>query len=76
MRHAGEQRPEGGHLLALVQGLARVTISRGKIVWMAGELRTERGAGRYVKRPAFTPMFEALKRQAGQRAPQPVARAA
>ena len=34
-----------------------------------------RGAGRYVKRPAFAPVFEALKRQAKLHVPQPVARA-
>jgi len=59
-----------------VSGLAKVTVSRGKIVWMDGDLRTEKGAGKYVKRPAFTPMFGALKRQAELHAPQPVKRAA
>jgi dihydropyrimidinase len=58
-----------------VTGLAKVTLSQGKIVWSDGELRTERGAGRYVKRPAFAPVFEALKRQAKLHMPQPVARA-
>ena len=37
---------------------ARYTLSQGKLVWADGELRTERGAGRYVKRPAFAPVFE------------------
>ncbi|HWI12189.1 MAG TPA: amidohydrolase family protein, partial [Burkholderiaceae bacterium] len=59
-----------------VQGLAKVTLSRGKIVWMDGELRAERGAGRYVKRPAFTPLFDALKRQSALHAPHAVARTA
>ena len=63
---------EGRH----VTGLAKVTLSQGKIVWMDGELRTERGAGRYVKRPAFAPVFDALKRQAGLLRPHAVARAA
>jgi len=57
-----------------VMGLPMVTLSQGKIVWMNGELRTERGAGRYVKRPAFAPMFEAAKRQAAAHIPQAVAR--
>ena len=35
-----------------VTGLARYTLSQGKLVWTDGDLRTERGAGRYVKRPA------------------------
>jgi dihydropyrimidinase len=59
-----------------VTGLPKVTLSRGKIVWIDGELRTERGAGRYVKRPPFAPMFEALKRQADRHVPQAVLRAA
>ncbi|NHO32965.1 dihydropyrimidinase [Acetobacter fallax] len=34
-------------------GLARRTISGGKLVWNDGDLRAVRGAGRYVERPAF-----------------------
>ncbi len=59
-----------------VQGLATVTISQGKVVWQDGALRTERGAGRYIERPAFAPVFGALKRQAGLHQPKAVARAA
>ena len=59
-----------------VTGLAKVTLSQGRIVWIDGDLRTERGAGRYVNRPAFAPVFDALKRQAGLHVPQAVARAA
>ena len=58
-----------------VTGLAKLTLSQGKIVWNDGELRTERGAGRYVKRPAFAPVFNALKLQAGLHVPRAVARA-
>ena len=57
-----------------VQGLPMVTLSQGKIVWMNGELRTERGAGRYVNRPPFAPMFEAAKRQASLHTPHAVLR--
>ena len=59
-----------------VTGLAKVTLSQGNIVWIDGELRTEPGAGRYVNRPAFAPVFDALKRQAGLHVPHAVARAA
>ena len=59
-----------------VTGVAKVTLSQGKVVWMDGDLRTERGAGRYIKRPAFAPVFDALKRQADLHAPEPVERAA
>ena len=58
-----------------VTGVAKVTLSQGRIVWFDGDLRAERGAGRYVKRPAFAPVFDALKRQAERHAPQSVARA-
>ena len=57
-----------------VMGLPMVTLSQGDIVWMNGELRTVRGAGRYINRPAFAPMFDALKRQAAAHVPQAVVR--
>ncbi len=41
-------------------GLAATTISQGRVVWHKGELRTVRGAGRYIERPCFPPSFEAL----------------
>jgi len=43
-----------------VKGLASHTISQGAIVYADGDLRAEKGKGRYIKRPAFHPMFEAL----------------
>jgi dihydropyrimidinase len=43
-----------------VTGLAATTISQGRVVWYKGELRTVRGAGRYIDRPCFPPAFEAL----------------
>ncbi|GAA4502872.1 dihydropyrimidinase [Gluconacetobacter tumulicola] len=39
-----------------VSGVAQKTISQGKVVWDRGILRAEKGAGRYVERPAFTPV--------------------
>jgi dihydropyrimidinase len=42
-----------------VTGLARTTIANGKIVWHDGTLRAVRGAGRYIERPCFSPVFEA-----------------
>ncbi|MDP9043558.1 MAG: dihydropyrimidinase [Pseudomonadota bacterium] len=59
-----------------VRGLAVATVSQGNVVWADGELRTVRGAGRYVKRPAFAPMFGALQRQAELHRAAPVARTA
>jgi dihydropyrimidinase len=39
------------------RGLPRATLSRGKVAWLDGDLRAERGAGTYVPRPAF-PAFQ------------------
>jgi dihydropyrimidinase len=44
-----------------IQGLAAHTISQGKLVWTDGELRVERGAGRYLKRPPNPAYFEASR---------------
>ena len=59
-----------------VTGSPSHTISQGKVVWADGKLNTERGAGRYIPRPTFAAMFEAIKRQNEQRAPKPVVRKA
>ncbi len=42
-----------------VTGLARHTVAGGKLVWTDGDLRTVRGAGRYVDRPCFSPSLRA-----------------
>ena len=57
-----------------VQGRASHTLSRGTVVWADGDLRAVRGAGQYIKRPAFGPQFDALKRKATVDAPTAVAR--
>ncbi len=57
-----------------VTGLASHTVSQGKLVYANGALRAERGAGNYIKRPAFHPMFDALRKRAAAAAPTPVAR--
>jgi len=36
------------------------TISRGKVVWYGGQLTVEEGAGRFVHRPAFGPLYQGL----------------
>ncbi|MEE2643960.1 MAG: dihydropyrimidinase [Myxococcota bacterium] len=57
-----------------VQGLARTTLSQGKVVWHDGELRTVRGAGRYVDRPCHPAYFEAAAVHRAQHAPTAVDR--
>jgi dihydropyrimidinase len=44
-----------------VRGLPSHTVSQGKLVYVQGELRAERGVGRYIKRPAFGSNFAAAK---------------
>jgi dihydropyrimidinase len=58
-----------------VTGIPSHTVSAGKLVYAKGELRTVRGAGRYVNRPAFPAYFEALKLANGLNQPTPVRRA-
>jgi dihydropyrimidinase len=57
-----------------VTGCASHTISQGKIVYADGELDVERGAGRYVDRPAFAPFYDALQKQAQRKEPVAVKR--
>jgi dihydropyrimidinase len=46
-----------------VKGVADQTIAAGKLVWANGDLRAERGAGRYLPRQPFAPYFEANARR-------------
>ncbi|EQD26140.1 dihydropyrimidinase [mine drainage metagenome] len=46
-----------------VSGVPTTTISQGRLVYINGDLRAERGSGRYVKRPAFNANFEALAKR-------------
>lgn len=44
----------------VVRGLPVYTIRRGDLVYSRGELQVEPGSGRYITRPAFAPVFDAL----------------
>lgn len=57
-----------------VTGVPTHTVSHGKVVYARGDLRAERGAGRYLKRPAFGPVFAALGRKAQLTKPTAVRR--
>jgi len=57
-----------------VKGCASHTLSQGKVVYADGKLDVERGAGRYVNRPAFAPYYEALQIKARLAEPTPVKR--
>ena len=47
-----------------VTGIATNTISNGNLVYTKGDLRAVKGAGRYIKRPAFNTHFDALGKKA------------
>ncbi|MFZ5609380.1 MAG: dihydropyrimidinase [Pseudomonadota bacterium] len=59
-----------------VTGLASHTIAQGRLVYADGDLRAEKGVGRYVKRPAFAPAFDALAKASQARRPLAVKRQA
>ena len=44
-----------------VKGIPSHTVSQGRLVYAKGELRAVRGAGRYIKRPAFRPTLAAAE---------------
>jgi len=58
-----------------VRGANTVTLSQGRIVYKDGELRTVRGAGRYIDRPVFGIYNNALDIQHKLNAPKCVKRA-
>jgi len=57
-----------------VKGLPSHTISQGRLAYIKGEIRAEKGDGNYIKRPAFQPAFSALEKQARANRPKPVKR--
>jgi dihydropyrimidinase len=57
-----------------VRGIPSHTVSQGNLVYVQGDLRAERGVGRYIKRPAFGLNFAAAKMRAAALAPSAVAR--
>jgi len=57
-----------------VRGIPSHTISQGRVVYANGDLRVTQGAGRYLKRPAFGPNFQAQQRRAQDLAPTAVIR--
>jgi len=56
-------------------GIPVVTLSRGKIAFAKGDVRAEKGDGRYIERPAFSPVHVANSTWKQQTAPQAVPRA-
>ena len=57
-----------------VKGCASHTISAAKVVYANGELKVERGAGRYVDRPPYSSFYQGMDVQAEKKKPQAVKR--
>lgn len=57
-----------------VTGIPAVTLSRGRVVWNRGDLRTVKGAGRYVDRPCFPTYARTLADWRALHQPKPVER--
>ena len=57
-----------------VEGVTVATLSQGKLVYRDGDLRTTRGAGRYVNRPPFPAYYTALLQKTALERPRPLLR--
>lgn len=57
-----------------VKGLPRFTLTRGHVAIHDGEVRTQEGHGKFVKRAANTPTNKALSKWKELTAPRPVER--
>ncbi|MNO83443.1 D-hydantoinase/dihydropyrimidinase [compost metagenome] len=57
-----------------VRGVPSHTISQGRVVWADGDLRAERGAGRYIERPPYPAVFDLLSKRAELNQPVAVKR--
>ncbi len=57
-----------------VRGIPSHTVSQGKLVFVQGDLRAERGVGRYIKRPAFNANFAPMALRAEVLKPAAVVR--
>jgi dihydropyrimidinase len=59
-----------------VTGGPSYTVSQGKVAWADGKLDVTRGAGRYIPRPPFPAIYEAMERRADAQLPRAVMREA
>tara|TARA_B100000686_G_C16798152_1_gene983911 strand:+ start:1246 stop:2688 length:1443 start_codon:yes stop_codon:yes gene_type:complete len=57
-----------------VKGVAAKTISQGRLVWDGQELMVNKGAGRFIERPTFPPVFGAVERARNLKIPRSVSR--
>lgn len=57
-----------------ITGNAAVTLSRGAVVWENDQLKTVKGAGRYVERPPTSAYFTSQEKRNATNVPTPVKR--
>ncbi len=57
-----------------LKGVPSHTVSRGVLTYKDGDLKAVKGAGKYVNRPAFQPVFKALSKIAAENEPEAVKR--
>lgn len=57
-----------------VQGVNIATLLRGRLTYLDGELRAERGYGKHIDRPRFSPYFQQAQQLWQSRQVQPVQR--
>ncbi len=58
-----------------VEGIPAYTISQGRVVYERGELKSVRGAGRYIERPCFPSYWRGQQRRNALARQEPVRRA-
>ena len=59
-----------------VTGIPAYTLSQGDVVWENGELKTQRGKGRYIDRPCYPTYWKNQQRRNEVAVPEKVVRAA
>jgi len=55
-------------------GVNIATVSQGSIVYKDGDVKTEKGVGRYVERPCFAPYYSAIEKRSSATGPTSVDR--
>ena len=57
-----------------ISGVNVSTVSQGIVVYQDGDVRTEKGAGRYIDRPCYAPYYGAIEKRSAATAPGAVER--
>ena len=57
-----------------ISGVNVSTVSQGIVVYQDGDVRTEKGAGRYIDRPCYAPYYGAIEKRSAATAPGAVDR--